>query len=138
MHRLADDVFAQHRPERGAAVTAAGEPRRPRPFQLDVQPPAGGRDLLAKQDCAAIAEDGEVAILVTRVCLSDRPAAWWQDIAGKDRGPLRTVECLRIESQRGRERPVEGDEARIGNCGWGRIRVEERRELRVGVLEVPA
>ena len=37
VHRLADDVLAQHGPERGASVTAARVPRRARPFQLNVR-----------------------------------------------------------------------------------------------------
>ena len=35
-HGLADDVFAQHRPERGAAVAAAGERGAARALELDV------------------------------------------------------------------------------------------------------
>ena len=86
VHRLADDVFPQHRPERGAPVTPAREPRLPRPFQLDVQAIAGRRDLLAEQDRTAVAESGEVAELVAGVRLRDRPPAFGQGIAGEDRG----------------------------------------------------
>src|SRR4051812_42724132 len=39
-HGLADDVLAEHRPQRGEAVAAAREPRPPRPLQLDVDEPA--------------------------------------------------------------------------------------------------
>src|ERR1700723_4420876 len=35
-HRLADDVFAQHRPERRASVAPPGKRRRARPLELDV------------------------------------------------------------------------------------------------------
>ena len=78
VHRLADDVFPQHRPERGAPVTPAREPRLPRPFQLNVHAIAGWRDLLAKQDRTAIAEGGEVAELVAGVRLRDRSPAFGQ------------------------------------------------------------
>ena len=71
MHRLADDVFPEHRPERRAPVTPAGKPRLPCPFQLNVHAIAGWRDLLAKEDRAAIAESREVAELVPRVRLRD-------------------------------------------------------------------
>jgi hypothetical protein len=72
---LADDVFAQHRTQRRAAVAAARERRLPRAFQLDVHACAGGRDLFAEQDGAAVAEAGEVAELVSGVGLRDRPRA---------------------------------------------------------------
>ena len=39
-HRLADDVFPQHRPERGAAVAPARERRRAGALELDVAPHA--------------------------------------------------------------------------------------------------
>ncbi len=48
VHRLADDVFPEHRSERGAPVAAAGEPRLPGSFELDIQAIAGWRDLLAQ------------------------------------------------------------------------------------------
>ena len=138
MHRLADDVFAQHRPERGAPVTAAGERRLPRPFQLNVDAIAGGRDLLAEQDRAAIAEGREVAELVAGVRLRDRPRAVGHGIAREDRGAFGTVERLRLEPKPRRERPVERDQARLADRRRGRRRVEELRQLRVGVLEAPA
>ena len=99
VHRLADDVFPQHRPERGAPVTAAGEPRLPRPFQLNVHAIAGRRDLLAEQDRAAIAEGREVAELVTGVRLRDRSPAFGQGIAGENRGAFGPLERLRLESE---------------------------------------
>ena len=91
VHRLADDVFPQHRPERGAPVAAAREPRLPCPFQLNVDAIAGRRDLLAEQDRTAIAEGGEVAELVTGVRLRDRPRAFGQGIAGENRGAFGTA-----------------------------------------------
>ena len=54
VHRLADDVFPQHRAERRTAVAAAREPRLARSLQLDVDAFAGGRDLFAKQNRAAV------------------------------------------------------------------------------------
>ena len=138
VHRLADDVFPQHRPERGAPVTAAGEPRLPCPFQLNVQAIAGRRDLLAEQDRTAIAEGREVAELVAGVRLRDRSPAFGQGIAGENRGAFGTLERLRLESEHRRERPVERDQARLANRSRCRMRVEELRQLRVGVLEAPA
>ena len=138
VHRLADDVFPQHRPERGAAVTPAGEPRLPCPFQLNVYAIAGWRDLLAKQDRAAIAEGSEVAELVAGVRLGDGSPAFGHHIARENRGAFGTLERLRLESEHGRERPVESGQARFANRSRCRMRVEDLRQLRVGVLEVPA
>jgi len=138
MHRLADDVFPQHGPERGPPITATGERRLPCPFQLNVQAIAGRRDLLAEQDRAAVAESGEVAELVTGIRLTDRSTPFGQGIAGEDRGPVGTIERLRLESKHGRQGPVERDQARLANRRWRRMRVEELRQIRIRVLEAPA
>ena len=138
VHRLADDVFPQHRPERGAPVTPAREPRLPRPFQLNVHAIAGWRDLLAQQDRTAIAEGGEVAELVAGVRLRDGSPAFGRGIARENRGAFGTLERLRLESEHRRERPVERRQARLANRSRCLMRVEELRQLRVGVLEVPA
>ncbi len=96
------------------------------------------RDLLTEQDRAAITESGEVAELVTGVRLRDRSSTFGQDIAGEDRGAFRALERLRLESKHGRQRPVERDQARLANRRWFRRRVEDLRQIRVGVLEAPA
>ena len=56
----------------------------------------------------------------------------------KKRRAFRTLERHRLESKHCRKRPVERDEARLAHRSWRRMRVEELREVRVGVLEVPA
>ena len=121
MHRLADDVFPQHWSERGAPVTPAGEPRLPRPFQLNVQAITAGGDLLAEQDRAAVAERREVAELVTGVRLRDRAGAIGQDIAGEDRGAFPTFEGVRLESKHCGKRPVERDQARLADRSRYRV-----------------
>ena len=138
VHRLADDVFPEHRPERGAPVAAAGETRLPGSFELDVQAIAGWRDLFAKQDRSAIAEGREVAELVAGVRLRDWSRAFGHGIAGEYRSAVGTGERLRLESEHGRERLVERNEPRLANRRRRRIRVKELRQLRVGVLEAPA
>jgi hypothetical protein len=107
VHRLTDDVFAEHRPERGAAVAATREACLTGAFQLYVEAHARRRHLLAKQNRAAVAERGEVAELVAGVGLRNRSGAGGQHIAGEDRGSRRTIERRRIESHHGGERPVE-------------------------------
>ena len=113
VHRLADDVFPQHRTERGTAVAAAREPRLSRAFQLDVDALAGGRDLFTEQNGAAVAEGGEVAELVTGVGLRDRPRAFRQRVAGEDCGAFGLVECRRVEAERRGQWPVKGDQTRL-------------------------
>jgi hypothetical protein len=105
---------------------------------LNVHAIAGWRDLLAKQDRTAIAESSEVAELVAGVRLRDGSPAFGHSIARENRGAFETLERLRLESERRRERPVESGQTRIANRSRCRKRVEELRQLRVGVLKVPA
>ena len=113
MHRLADDVFPQHRPERGAPVAAPRERRLAGAFQLDVEAFAGRRDLFAEQDRAAVAEGREVPVLVAGIRLRDRPRAGGQRVAGEDRRAVRAVERVGIEPSGERQRSVEYDQARL-------------------------
>ena len=55
-HRLADEVLAQHRAERGASVAAARERRASGALELDVASPPVGADDLAEQDRPPVAE----------------------------------------------------------------------------------
>src|SRR5436189_141810 len=55
-HRLADDVFAQHRSQRRAPVAAARERRSSRAFKLDIAPLAVTADHFAQKDRPAVAE----------------------------------------------------------------------------------
>ena len=56
VHRLADQVFAQHRAERRLAVAAAREGRGPGPLQRDVAALPVAVDHLAQQQRAAVAK----------------------------------------------------------------------------------
>ena len=95
-HRLADDVFAQHRSQRGAAVTAARERRGARALELDVAPHARAIDHLAQKDGAAVAELGhEVAELVAGIGERDRLRAHRQAVAGQDLDGLRALPACR-------------------------------------------
>ncbi len=97
-----------------------------------------GVSLFAEENRTAVAERGEVAELVTGVRLGNRPCAFGQRIPGEYCGALGTLERVRLEAKHRRERPVEGDEPRLANPGWCGLRVEELRQLRIGVLEAPA
>ena len=72
VHRLADDVFPQHRPEGSASVAATRKRCCPGPFELNVKPLAAGGDLLAEQDGSSIAKRCEMTILMPRVGLRNR------------------------------------------------------------------
>ena len=87
-HRLADDVFAQHGAERGAAVAAAGERGGARALELDIPADAVLVDDLAEQDGAAVAELGnEVPELVAGIGHRDRIGAGGQGFAGRISAP---------------------------------------------------
>ena len=138
VHRLADDVFPQHRAERRTAVAAAREPRLARSLQLDVDVFACGRDLFSKQNRAAVTKGGEVAELVTGVRLRDRSRTFRQGIASKDGGAFRPRECLGVQAEARGEWLVKGDEAWRGDASRRSLRVKERRQLCVRMLEAPA
>jgi hypothetical protein len=86
----------------------------------------------------AYRQDREMAELMPGVRLPEWASAFGRDIAGKHRSAFRALERLRVESERCRQRPVERDQPRIADRGWGRFRIEEARQIRVGVLETPA
>ena len=114
-HRLADDVFAQHRTERGAAIAAARKRRRARALELDVAADAVGVDDFAEQDGAAVAElRHEMAELVAGIGHRDRVGAVGQPFAGEDFGAFRARQQLRIEPEMDGERPVQFDQPRRG------------------------
>src|SRR6185437_15071187 len=84
-HRFADDVFAQDRPQRGAAIAAAGEGGGTRALELDVATDAVLVDDLAKQDGAAVAELGhKMPELMAGIGHRDRLGTVGQPLAGED------------------------------------------------------
>ena len=88
-HRLADDVFAQDRPERGAAVAPARERRWARSLELDVASDAVSVDDLAEQDGPAVAKLGdELPELVAGIGHRDRIGAVGEALSGEDFGPF--------------------------------------------------
>jgi hypothetical protein len=71
VHRLADQVFAQHRAERSAAVSATCERCRPGSLQVEVTPSAFTIVELAEQQCPPVTQAGhESAELMAGVRLS--------------------------------------------------------------------
>ncbi len=100
MHRLADQIFSQDRPERGASVAAPGERRQPRAFQLDVAALARAVDHLADQDRAPIAELGnETGELMPRIGQSDRFGAGRRRHCRKISPPDRRAQSRGLEPE---------------------------------------
>jgi hypothetical protein len=56
VHPFADEVFTEHRPEGGPAVAIAGVAGAAGALELDVEPAAVGRELLAEEDRPAVTE----------------------------------------------------------------------------------
>ena len=117
-HRLADDVFAQDRPERGAAVAPARERRRARSLELDVAAHAVLVDHLAEQDGPAIAELGhEMAELVAGIGHRDRVGAIREALSGEDFSPFRALQHIGIKAELDGQGPVQLDQPGGGDGG---------------------
>ena len=99
-HRLADDVFAQDRAQRGAPVAAAREGSPPGALELDVDARAVRADDLAQQDGAAVAElRDEMAELVAGIGERDRGRAVGDAIAGEQLCAFGAGERVGIEAE---------------------------------------
>ena len=78
VHGLPDDVLAQHRAERGLAVTTTCERRPSRALQMEIPAATLDVDDLAEEQCASVPEPRvEVPELVTGVHLSNRFGTGW-------------------------------------------------------------
>ena len=133
MHRFADDIFAQHRPDPGAAIARAGIGRAARPFQLDVASLAIAVDHLAQQNGAAIAQGrGKAAELVPGIGLGQRIGALGHGVAGKERG---AVGFGHVEAELGGERVVIGQQMRRLDRGRGDTGVKGVRQAGIGIVE---
>ena len=135
-HGLADDIFAQHRSQRGAAVAAAGEGGGAAALELDVAADAVPVDDLAEQDGAAIPElRNKVPELVAGIGHRDRIGPVGQPFAGEDFRAFRAVQHVGVEPKMHRQRPVELDQPGRGHRRRGHAGEKVRRQGRIGVLE---
>src|ERR1700680_3257434 len=99
-HRLADDVFAQDRPERRASVAPPGKRRWPRPLELDVAAHAVAIHHLTEKNCTSVTElRDESPKLVAPISHGKRLASLGHPVAREDLHPLRRGKLSRIEPE---------------------------------------
>ena len=116
VHRLADDVLAQHRTDRGQAVATSCERRTTRTLQVDVAGEAIAVDLLAEQQRAPVAQTRhEPAELMSGIGLRYRDGAIRNEIAGQEAHTVGTVQPRGVEAQVGGQRLVQHEQPWVGN-----------------------
>ena len=100
-HRLADDIFAQDRPERRASVAQSGKRRRARPLELDVAAHAIAIDHLAKKNGTSVAKlRYETPELVARIGHGERIASIGHPVARENLHTVRCGKLSRIELEK--------------------------------------
>ena len=135
-HRLADDVLAQNRAERRAAVAIAREGCQAGTFELNVVTLAVPAHDFAEQDRTAISEARVPATeLVARVYSRDRFGAVGHVVAGYGFDPGFGFEPGRIDTELCGEFVVDPDQRRVRYRHRRLAHVETLRQLRVGVIE---
>ena len=108
MHRLADHVLAQHRADRGLAVTAARERRATRALQVQVATAPVDVEHLTEQERPAVAEAGRVpAELVAGVGLRHRRRSVRRGVADENGHAVRCSQRVGIDTQLGGQLLVE-------------------------------
>ena len=113
MHRLADHVLAQHRADRGLAVTAAGERRATRALQVQVATAPVDVEHLTEQERPTVAEARRVpAELVAGVGLRHRRRAVRRGIADEQGHALGCSQRIGIDTQLGGQLLVERQQPR--------------------------
>ena len=117
VHRLADDVLAQHRPDRGQAVAAARERRASRALEVQVaQRARPGR----RARRAAARARRRAAGRSRRTGARRRPAPpGWRRRARRCRpgaAARRGCAASRVEAELGGQRLVEHQQPRVGSC----------------------
>ena len=99
-HRLADDVFAQDRPERCAPVAQPGKRRWARPLELDITAHAIAIDHLAEKNGTSVTElRYEGPELVAGISHGERLASLGHPVARENLHTLRGGKLSRIEPE---------------------------------------
>ena len=136
VHRLADQVLAQHRSDRGLAVSAAGEGGPARSFEVDIAATTPCIDDLAEQQRAAIAEARRVASeLVAGVGHRKRRRALGHRIADQHVDAVARGQGLGIEAELGRQRGVQDQDLRSRDGRGAPGLVETREVAGIAVVE---
>jgi hypothetical protein len=118
-HSLTDDVFAQHRTERSAAVSAAREGRSPGALKLDIAPQAVPPHNFAEQDRPPVTElRYEVAELVPSIGEGDRRRAFGHTVPGQDLDALGARQLLRIQRKAHGETGIQPHKTWRGHGRW--------------------
>ncbi len=134
-HRLADDIFAQHRPERRAPVATPRKGRLARSLQLDVAPRSVAVDHLAEQDRPAVAKlRHEGAELVPGIGHGKRLGASGHTVSGEDLGTF-ALEHGDVGPEFLGERLVELDQPGLRDGRRLDARKELLRQPRIAVVE---
>ena len=135
VHGLADHILPEHRPLCRPAVAAAGVAGSPRALQLDVEPPAIGRELLAEQDRPAVTEVRELSELMAGVGLGDWLGSWRQFVATEDRSGV--PQRRGVESEFLGQRFIEHEQRQALHRSRNRRRKQQGRQPGIRVVEMP-
>ncbi len=135
-HRLGHEELAQHGADRRLAIAVARKRRRPRPFELHVEPRPVGRDDLAEQQRAAVAQlRREMPELMPRIGERKRIGAAGHFLARKDPGELCIARARRIDPQPVGKRMVEDQQRRRRRLRRLRGRVKARHRVVKTIVE---
>jgi len=92
MHRLADDVLAQHRAKGSTPVATPRVGRPARTLKLDIESLTGWGDLLAEQDGPPVPQHGEMAELMAGIGLGEGLGAFRHQVPGEHCDAIFTLE----------------------------------------------
>ena len=135
MHRLAHDVFPQHRPERRPPVPAPRVGRPPAALDLNIAPHAVQPHMLAQQDRPPVPEHREIPELVPRIRLRDRLRSGRHMVPGKNYCARRRIQPVRIQSHPRSQRAVECHQPRRPHRDRLHPREKHLRQTRIAVVE---
>ncbi len=100
VHRLADHVLAEHRPDRRLAVAPPRERRAARALQVQVATASGYVEDLTQKEGAAVSEArGVAAELMAGVGLRHRRGALRQDLADESGHPVGRPQSVGLDTQ---------------------------------------
>ena len=136
VHRLADHVLAQHRPDHGLTVPAARERRAAGALEVQVAPLTAGVDELAQQQRPAVPQPRRVAAeLVAGVRLRDGLGAGGERVTDQHPDAVVGAQRLGVGAELGRQVVVERQQPGRGRLGRLPRHVETLELAHEGVVE---